>query len=137
VTSRSSGEPTSSTGAPATVPHPSASVPVTTLRAPGVRTKAPVTSSSSSPEQIDLAIADLASRLGVTAEMVSVVDARPATWTDTSLGCPQPGVVAAAQIVNGSLLVLLVGGQTYEYHAGSSGDLFYCATPVAPLGPVD
>jgi hypothetical protein len=39
--------------------------------------------------------------------------------------------------VRGALLVLTVDGQRYEYHADASGELIYCATPEAPIGPLD
>ena len=63
-----------------------------------------------------LARADLARRLGVSADQIAVESARPVVWQDLSLGCPQPGQTYKAVPVQGNVLSLVYGGRTYTYH---------------------
>jgi hypothetical protein len=63
-----------------------------------------------------LARADLARRLGVSADKVSVESAKPVVWQDLSLGCPEPGQSYKAVPVQGHVLSLVYGGRTYTYH---------------------
>ena len=76
------------------------------------------------------AIADLAERLGVSTDEVVVTDAQLVTWGDSSLGCPQPGMEYLQRLVDGSLVVLEVGGRSYEYHGGVP--LTLCEQPKSP-----
>lgn len=39
-------------------------------------------------------------------------------WPDTSLGCPEPGKAYAEVIVPGCRVVMRLGDEVYEYHAG-------------------
>ena len=93
---------------------------------------------SSSPPEVDPvaepAVADLADRLGVDELTVTVVSIEEVTWSDGSLGCPDPGMMYTQALENGSLIVLEVDGTLYEYHSGVGQDPFYCATPIAPVG---
>lgn len=82
---------------------------------------------------IQLAVADLASRLGVPEFTVDVLDARWVTWRDGAVGCPQPGVAYSQAEVPGALIVLRVGESSYRYHAADTGPLVYCETPQAPV----
>ncbi|HJS21768.1 MAG TPA: hypothetical protein VJ764_03860 [Steroidobacteraceae bacterium] len=63
-----------------------------------------------------LARADLARRLGVSADQISVESAKPVVWQDLSLGCPEPGQTYKAVPVTGNVLSLLYHGRTYTYH---------------------
>ncbi len=69
------------------------------------------------PTVQDLAIADLARRLGITATAITVREVIEAEWSDASLGCPEPGMMYAQVITRGQQIVLETNGQTYEYHA--------------------
>jgi hypothetical protein len=64
----------------------------------------------------ELARKDLARRLGVSADQVSVESVKPAVWQDLSLGCPQPGQTYKAVPVKGNVLSLAYHGRTYTYH---------------------
>lgn len=77
--------------------------------------------------------ADLAARLGVAVDEVTVAGVEQVTWRDGSLGCPQPGMAYTQALVDGVRVVLEAGGQTYHYHAGGNGAAFYCADPQEPL----
>ena len=78
------------------------------------------------------AVDDLAGRLGIAAADVTVVDARAVTWGDSSLGCPEPGMMYTQELVDGTLVVLEAGGRRYEYHGGDP--LALCENPQPPSG---
>jgi len=70
--------------------------------------------------------ADLAKRLSMPTEMISLVKIETVTWPDSSLGCPQPGMVYAPALEDGALIQLKVGEKVYEYHSGGSKRPFLC-----------
>jgi hypothetical protein len=78
------------------------------------------------------AVADLAQRLGISPDDVTVVAAREVTWPDGSLGCPEPGMMYTQVLVDGSLVVLEANGQRYEYHGGTP--LVLCEHPQPAYG---
>ena len=97
----------------------------------------PVTESAStlSPtaqRMADIAITDLATRLDASAD-ITVVSVEEVNWRNGSLGCPAKGMQYTQVVTPGTRIVLTHDGLTYEYHAGSGRDPFYCATPEAPL----
>lgn len=96
-------------------------------------------SASGQESLVDVAKQDLAQRLAVPAGEISVVDAREVTWSDGSLGCPQPGMMYAQVLTPGYLVKLAYGGREYEYHAGKDRALSYCKNPSPPVegAPVD
>ena len=75
---------------------------------------------------IEIAVADLATRLAVTAAAVTVTSATVVEWPDSSLGCPAPGQLYAQVITDGALIVLAVDGTAYHYHASGSRPPFLC-----------
>ena len=82
---------------------------------------------------IEKAKEDLAHRLSIPTTQINVLDTRDVTWSNSSLGCPQPGMVYADVITPGYLLLLNANGQDYEYHAGKSSEFFYCENPTPPV----
>lgn len=82
---------------------------------------------------VDAAVADLSGRLGVASGTVEVLGARPVTWPDASLGCPEEGMAYAQVLTEGAAVELSVGGTRYRYHAGDDGDPFPCEEPTAPV----
>ena len=78
---------------------------------------------------LEQAKADLAERLGVPVDDVTVVSSEEVTWPDSSLGCPQPGMMYAQVLTEGSRILLSAGGRTYEYHSGGQRAPFLCETP--------
>ena len=70
---------------------------------------------------IALATEDLAERLEVAAEKIAVLEAKPIEWSDTSLGCPQPGKMYDQVITLGYRIIMKVGGEQYEYHSDKEG----------------
>ena len=83
----------------------------------------------------ECARADLAERLQVPLDKVVIVEQIEKTWPDSSIGCPQPGMVYRQVLVNGSHMVLEVAGRRYNYHAASSRVYFYCAATKTKKGP--
>jgi hypothetical protein len=62
------------------------------------------------------AIADLAARLDVNEDSITVVSAERVDWPDACLGVSQPDVACAEMITAGYRIILEANGQTYEYH---------------------
>ncbi len=73
----------------------------------------------------ETAIADLAKRLGIDAAAINVVSAEEVTWSDASLGCPEPGKMYAQVLTPGYKIVLEAQGTRYTYH-GSQEKVFLC-----------
>lgn len=63
---------------------------------------------------------DLAERLGVRPEEITVQSVEATEFPDTSLSVPEPGKMYAQVITPGYIIKLVVDGQTHEYHG--SGD---------------
>jgi hypothetical protein len=92
--------------------------------------EAPVTTEPSYGAELSAVVerarVDLAGRLGVEESAIEVVSAEAVTWSDGSLGCPQPGMMYTQALVEGARVVLSYGGTLYPYHAGSDGEPFLC-----------
>ncbi len=74
---------------------------------------------------VDAALRDAAGRLGVAAQLqVETVEQRE--WSDSSLGCPQPGSFYAQVITPGYLIVVSGGGKRLEYHTDTRGRSVMC-----------
>lgn len=69
---------------------------------------------------------DLAGRLAISVNEITLVEAKSVVWPDASLGCPQPGMVYIQVPEDGLLIRLQVGDQIYSYHSGGFRDPFLC-----------
>jgi hypothetical protein len=67
---------------------------------------------------VALAVADLSARVDVPREEILVVRAEATTWSDMSLGCPQPGMRYPQVPQDGARIHLKIGDQVYRYHTG-------------------
>ena len=76
---------------------------------------------------------DLAQRLSISITEINIVDAKEVTWSNASLGCPQPGMLYADVLTTGFLILLSANAQNYEYHADKGSDVFYCENPLPPV----
>ena len=86
--------------------------------------------------RIAIAVEDLAQRLAVDESEIEVRSARPVTWPDASLGCPQPGMKYAQVATDGALIELAYAGTVYPYHMGGSVYRpFLCERTGAPTKP--
>lgn len=79
------------------------------------------------PEDLLNAIlADAADRSGLPVEAFTVLRDEAVTWSDGSLGCPQPDVIYTQALVPGYRVVVAVGDQTFDYRAAQSGFFTLC-----------
>ena len=78
---------------------------------------------------IDDAISDLADRLDIDPAAIEPVTGVLVVWSDSSLGCPEPGMVYAQVVGDGSVIELRVGDRYYRYHTGGEAELFLCEQP--------
>jgi hypothetical protein len=70
---------------------------------------------------IQAAKKELAGRLNVRQESIELAGSiEEVTWPDSSLGCPEPGMVYAQVLTPGYRFKLQSGGKLYEYHTGKS-----------------
>jgi hypothetical protein len=90
----------------------------------------PTTTSTPDPSQVSarasLAIGDLARHLGIPRERIEVVSDEDVTWSDGSIGCPEPGMNYTQATVPGYLVVLAVDDTTHRYHGAHGQDPFRC-----------
>lgn len=70
--------------------------------------------------------ADLSTRLAVEESSIETVSTQQVTWSDGSLGCPQPGEFYTQALVEGSRIILEHDGRFYDYHAGADDEPFLC-----------
>lgn len=70
---------------------------------------------------VTAAQADLAQRLGLPAEGVTILSVEPAQWPDACLGLPAPDEACAEMIVEGFRVVLEAEGQIYTYRTDMEG----------------
>ena len=76
---------------------------------------------------VQLARQDLAQKLKVPIEEIREVPVEAVEWPDTSLGCPQPGMMYAQVITPGFRVVLAAKDQTVEYHTDLGRRVVSCA----------
>lgn len=82
---------------------------------------------------VGAAIADLADRLAVPADEIELVEFARVTWSDGSLGCPEPGVMYTQALVDGTRTVLRHDGSAYAYHGAGDADPALCERPRPPI----
>ena len=64
-------------------------------------------------------------KVGVSPEDLTLVSVEPVTWSDTSLGCPQPGMGYAQVLVPGWRVVFAdPAGRQYDVHTAEDGETF-------------
>ena len=81
-----------------------------------------------------LAVDDLAQQLGIPASDIEVREVRAVTWPDSSLGCPEPGMMYAQAEQDGYLIRLSARGEIYHYHSGGGQAPFLCEQTAATAG---
>ena len=110
--------------------------PTTTTVEPTTTTAGPTTTETSQGHETGdpveaMAIADLATRLGVGHADIVVTLNEPVTWTDGSAGCPQPGLSYIQVLLDGVRIILEHQGVEYAYHQMDGQDPFLCEDPAA------
>lgn len=76
-------------------------------------------------------VADAARRFEVAESAVVLSAAEQVTWSDGSLGCPQPGMSYTQALVPGFRLVASTSAGRMLYHTDSRGQVVTCAQPPA------
>ena len=75
---------------------------------------------------VDAAVRDAATRMSIGAGQLGVERVEAREWGDSSLGCPQPGMMYAQVITPGYLIVVAGGGKRLEYHTDTRGRAVMC-----------
>ena len=84
-------------------------------------------STASMPRDVRRAVvADAAKRFQVAENAVVLAQAERVTWSDGSLGCPQPGMMYTQAIVPGYRVELEAAGKRLVYHASTKGSFKQC-----------
>lgn len=73
-------------------------------------------------------LADAAQRSGATTDQIVVTMAKAVEWSDSSLGCPQPGMSYLQVILPGYHVTLEAGGNAYDYRLDDRGNFRLCTT---------
>ncbi len=73
--------------------------------------------------------ADVSARSGVEVSEIVVVRAEAVTWTDPSLGCPQPGMVYPQVLTEGYWVLVEAGGVEFDYRGSRPGEFILCEIP--------
>ena len=103
-------------------------IPIPTLTESGGEMNSQPTLPASSGVQnlVDLALNDLAQRLSIEVNQITVLEVREVVWPDASLGCPQPDMLYKQVPYDGLLIRLSAEGEEYAYHSGGGRDPFLC-----------
>ena len=75
---------------------------------------------------VQLARQNLALRLDIAEDQITLIKAKAVVWPDASLGCPHPDMVYIQVPYDGAQILLKAGEREYEYHSGGSRGLFLC-----------
>jgi hypothetical protein len=70
---------------------------------------------------VDAALDDAARRTKLDRSRLEVVSAEQVTWTDGSLGCPQPDLMYTQALVPGYRIRIRAGAEVLDYHSGKRG----------------
>lgn len=76
---------------------------------------------------------DLAQRLNIDVSQVTLVEAMGVDWSDSSLGCPQPGMGYLMVITPGYQITLVAQGEEYTYHTDQRRYFVLCGADGHPL----
>jgi hypothetical protein len=68
----------------------------------------------------------LAERLEIDAAAIEVATIEEVTWSNSSLGCPAPGMNYLMVLTPGFRIGVTAEGQQYEYHTNQSGRFVLC-----------
>ena len=93
------------------------------------------------PDLLHALLNDLAERLGIPVDQITVVHSHAVEWSDGSLGCPQPGKVYIQVLTPGFRVVLAAQDLLYDYHTDKKAQFILCnpdgvITDPPPLLPI-
>ena len=76
---------------------------------------------------VNLAKQDLAERLKISTDQITVLKTIEITWADITKGCnPSPGQILSKGKTTGYRIWLQVNGETYIYHIGLNNQIVLC-----------
>lgn len=75
---------------------------------------------------VSLAKKDLAERLKITMDGITLVKTAEMTWPNAALGCPSPGKMYAQGQVPGYQIQLKAGDVEYVYNTDLTGQVIFC-----------
>lgn len=104
----------------------SATPPIQETGTPAVPTRNHMPLPSESEAAAAAAVGALEQRLGVLPQDIVVQLVEAVEWSDSSLGCPEPGMTYAQMVTPGFRVLLEVDGQAYEIHTGAGGAVVLC-----------
>jgi hypothetical protein len=78
---------------------------------------------------VDLARQQLADSLSCDPQSVDIVSVEEMEWSDSSLGCPQPGMMYMQVITPGYRVTLEHNGQRYTFHTDRTRRAIRCDRP--------
>lgn len=81
---------------------------------------------SNYPSVVQLAVNNLANDLKIAPERITVVSVEPREWSDSSLGCREPGKAYLQVITPGYQAILAANGQQYQYHTNNQDMAIRC-----------
>ena len=96
-------------------------------------------SSNVNIEQWELAqkaVADLSERLDIDPDQIAVIEAQAVDWPDSSLGCPQEGMMYAQVETAGFIVSLETNDNLYVYHTDTKENVVLCEMPQLPVFPI-
>jgi hypothetical protein len=97
-------------------------------RIPPRTVQQPATNTPPGPQElVEKAKEDLAKRLTITVAQIRLVETTEVEWSDSSLGCPQPGMSYAQVLTPGYRVLLEADGKRHEYHSNRANYVVYCA----------
>lgn len=82
---------------------------------------------------IEKAKEHLAHRLSISTMQISLVESMEVEWSDSSLGCPQPGMYYLQVITPGYLIRFQALDKVFEFHTDKGNQIIYCDNPSAPI----
>src|SRR5215213_7001325 len=88
------------------------------------------------PDLFAAMVDDAAGRAEVDPSTVTLVSAHAVTWSDGSLGCPDPNMSYTQALVSGYQVVLEAAGTQFDYHASQRGNFVLCP-PGRARPPID
>lgn len=89
----------------------------------------PVANDDAAARAAQLATQTLARQLDVPAETLTVESTKPHTWSDSSMGCGEPGAVAMQVITEGYIVTLAAAERKYRVHVSGSTAIV-CSRPL-------
>jgi len=107
-------------------------MPGVALEATVQPTGEPVTTASIPRAVRRAVVVDAARRFQVAEDAVVLASAEQVTWSDGSLGCPQPGRMYTQMLVEGYRVSATTVAGRMLYHADTRGNVVTCGLPLRP-----